>query len=99
MRREDRDYWRSMTRAEFDRDHAQGFTNGGVLYPWCQLTWVEKIVRVTVVIPLWCAAVVGGFIAIITVLGMMMEGVTEHRTELDRCKRQAVTPQEYHECR
>lgn len=87
-----------MSREEFERDHATGFRNGGVLWPWCQLTWKERIVRVLVVYPAMAVAVIAGFVGIMALVGMMIEGVAQRSEELDRCRRQADTPYGYHEC-
>lgn len=45
--------------------------------------------------PIVCAGLAGA----LTVLGMMGDSYAQYRTELDRCKRQAATPHEYHQCR
>lgn len=87
-----------MSREEFEREHATGFANGGLLWPWCQLTWKEKIVRVLLVYPACAAAVVGGFIGIMALVAMMIEGAARHSQDMDRCKRHAATPYEYHRC-
>lgn len=93
------DHWRSMSREEFEREHARGFANGGMLWPWCQLTWKERVMRVVLVYPAMAAAVIGGFIAMLAVFGIIIEGVGQYSEQLDRCKRHAATPHEYHQCK
>ena len=91
--------YHEMTREEFDRDHARGFINGGVLFPWCLLSWKEKVLRIflfTFVVP---PLVLGGFVLTVGVLGGIIEGIGTNRAELERCQRHAVTPYEYHQCR
>jgi hypothetical protein len=92
-------YWRAMGRAEFDRSYAQGFINGGQLFPWCLLTGKEKVFRVFlftfVVVPVFIV----GLFAMMAFLGAIIEGIATQNAQTESCKRQAVTPYEYHQCR
>lgn len=53
---------------------------------------MQRILLWGVVLP---AMFVGGLVA----FGMMIEGATERRENLDICQKHAETPYEYHQCR
>src|SRR3989304_4367171 len=92
------DCWRSMSREEFDRDHARGFRNGGALFPWCILTRKERIARVVVVV-LTIPVILVSLVSVMAIIGMVIEGVAQHATELSRCQKRATTPYGYHQCK
>lgn len=89
----------TCTRAEFERDYATSYNNGGVLWPWRLLTWQERIRRVivmTIAYGVVCPLLFGG--ALIA-LGMMLEGASERSTAHDRCLKEATNGYEIKQCR
>lgn len=89
---------KEIARAEFDLKDAEHFKRQGMLVPWRIATWRERLLAVV----LW--TFMGGIvfpvmaIAMLTFLGMTFEHFSKESERIDRCKRQAVTPYEYHRC-
>lgn len=69
------------------------------LLPWRQMGWRQRVSAVAFNVVAWGVVFPVMLIALLSVIGMMIEGIASHSEQLDRCKRQAVTPYEYHQCR
>lgn len=90
--------WSEMSREEWERDKDAWRHGGYIGPPWHIATGWERLGAVC----WWLVMAVLGsimFLGAIVAFGMMIEGIADYRTELDRCRRQADTPYEYHLCR
>lgn len=78
------------------------FNNAYSNYPlvmWDKATWRQRVLIVTVWTVTTAVIIPASFVAGIVIIGMVIEGVAQHNEQLDRCRRQAATPYEYHQCR
>jgi len=69
------------------------------MLPWDQMTWRQRVSAAALWGFMWGAIFPAMFIAVLSIMGMMIEGIATHSEQLDRCQRQAVTPYDYHRCR
>lgn len=76
----------------------QRYSNNPML-PWDQMTWRQRVSASVFWGIMWGAIFPTMLIAMLVVIGMMIEGIATQSEQLDRCKRQAVTPHQYHGCR
>lgn len=69
-------------------------------YPaWADATLGERAQMVAVQMLVWGVVFPAMLVGTLFFFGMMADGVTERATELSRCRKQAETPNEYHQCR
>ena len=69
------------------------------ILPSREMGWRQRVSAVTLNAVAWGVVFPVLLITALSVIGMMIEGVASHSEQLDRCKRQAATPYEYHQCR
>ncbi len=66
---------------------------------WKSANWKQRAFMVVLFGIGYGIVVPAMFVGALVVLGMMVEGVSESRMNLERCQKHAETPYEYHQCR
>ncbi len=66
---------------------------------WRTANWRQRAFLIVLNGVLWGVVFPAMVIGALIVLGMIIEGATERRENLDACQKRAETPYEYHQCR
>lgn len=69
------------------------------MLPWSRMQWRQRVSCVLINVVAFGVVLPTLFFAVLLLICVVIEGIATHSEQLDRCKRQAVTPYEYHQCR
>lgn len=88
--------WQAEKDAEHLRTGAWGFDPG---MPWHVANWRERIGIVLFYAVGWGVVFPAMLVGMLMLVGMIGEGITQHKTEHDRCLKQATNGYEIKQCR
>ena len=61
--------------------------------------WRQRVSAVALNVVTWGVVFPVMLVLVLAVIGAVIEGIGQRHADLDQCRRHAVTPYEYHQCR